>query len=145
MTARTRAKQRAGVPVDVRAADRRDEWETSWYRERLRDPALIDAGVVVAVGRVGYLAVPVGGTRRGGYISTGDRMAVDCLRDALTGRPGFPRVRVRWSKCRSACHVVAWGEDPPGAEDDDQARGEFYGYSEQAIRAFVAELARGTN
>ncbi|MFI2434604.1 DUF6302 family protein [Streptomyces sp. NPDC018693] len=124
--------------MEVRSADWRDEWEASWYRERLRDPTLIDAGLVVVVDGTGFLAVPVGGQRRGGYISADDAETVPSLHDALMGRPGFPRLRVRWSTCPSTCHVVEWGEDAP--DDDDTARGRFYGYSEQAIGAFVDEV-----
>jgi phage-related minor tail protein len=36
-----------------------------WYSERLADLSLLDAAVVAVVDRVGYLAVPVGGSGGG--------------------------------------------------------------------------------
>ncbi|MEU0853790.1 DUF6302 family protein [Streptomyces flaveolus] len=116
-----------------------DAWEVVWYSERLADLSLLDAAVVAVVDRVGYLAVPVGGSdgqRRGGFLAVDDRLTARCLRYALLGRPGFPAVRVQWSKDHSVCHNVMWGEAPPDT-DDDQARGRFYGYTEQAIDRFV--------
>ncbi|MFF5019108.1 DUF6302 family protein [Streptomyces sp. NPDC001165] len=133
-------RQRPRAAVKVRPADQRDEWEASWYRERLLDPKLLDTGIVVAVDHIGYLAVPVGGQRHGGSISAADRATARSLRDALTGRPGFPQVRVRWSTCPSVCHVVEWGDKSPDI-DDDTVRGRFYGYSDRAIAAFADELA----
>jgi hypothetical protein len=143
VTVRLFAKRRRTACVEVRPADRRDEWEASWYRERLLDQTLLAAGVVVVVDGVGFLAVPVGGARRGGYISADKRRAAGCIRDALAGRSGFPQVRVCWSRHPSVCHVVEWGEAPP--DDDDWARGAHYGYSEQAIRAYVEERADRPN
>jgi hypothetical protein len=132
--------QCTSVAVGLRPPDARDEWEASWYRERLADPSLIAAGVVVVVaGRIGYLAVPVGGQRRGGYIPVGDAVDVPLLLQALDGRPGFPAVRVRWSTCESTCHVVEWGDVPPDT-DDDAVRGRFYGYSERAMARFDEEI-----
>ncbi|MGW2948741.1 DUF6302 family protein [Streptomyces eurythermus] len=116
----------------------------SWYRERLLDPALITAGVVVVVKGVGYPTVPVGGLRRGGYVNVADDVTTRCLHEALTGRDGFPRVRVRWSLCPSVCHTVIWGDEPPRDDEDDVAQGRFYGYSEEAINRFVEELAHST-
>jgi hypothetical protein len=144
LIARPPDRQDTGLPAEVQPVDQRDEWEASWYRERLLDPTLIHAGVVVVVSRVRHLAVPVGGQRRGGYISLSDSAAVIPLRDALIGRPGFPHVRVHWSRFRSVCHVVAWGEQPPATcEDDDRVWGAHYGYSEQAIQNFLDEVAAG--
>lgn len=126
--------------MEVRPADWRDEWEASWHRARLAAPTLITAGPVVVVDSIGYLAVPVGGQRRGGYISADNRTTTHLVRNALAGHPGFPRVRVHWSTHRSACHVIEWGEDvPPG--DDDTVRGQFYGYTAEAIARFAEEMA----
>ncbi|CAM5559598.1 hypothetical protein STENM36S_01175 [Streptomyces tendae] len=125
--------------VYLRAPGAPDAWEVIWYSERLADLSLLDAAVVAVVDRVGYLAVPVSetdGQRRGGFLAVDDRLTARCLRSALLGRPGFPAVRVRWSSDRRVCHNVEWGEAPPDT-DDDQVRGHFYGYSEQAIDRFV--------
>ena len=40
--------------------------EYAWFRKRLADPGLLDSAVGVKVGAA-LIAVPVGGSRRGGY------------------------------------------------------------------------------
>jgi hypothetical protein len=125
-------------PAEVRRPGKREEWETSWYRERLADPSLVDAAVAVVVDGVSYLAVPIGGERRGGYIPVRDATSVMLLRQALEGLDGFPAVRVRWSMHENTCDVVEWGDHAPDAEGDAE-RGRFYGYSERAIAHFEEE------
>ncbi|MET8609857.1 DUF6302 family protein [Streptomyces misionensis] len=131
--------------VEVRPPDRRDEWALSWYRERLDDPTLLEAAVVlVADGAgAGYLAVPLGGRRRGGELSVDADIAVLwALRDALTGREGFPYVRARRSTHPDVCHRIEWGPAPPPG-DDHALVGRFYGYSERAIvRHVIGATAR---
>jgi len=124
--------------VEVRPPDARDEWEASWYRERLHDPSLIDFGVVVVVDGIGFLAVPVGGRRRGGYLAVDDFAMVGQLRAALAGLEGFPSVRVRRSTDPRVCHAVEWG-DPAPRSDSEVIRGWFYGFSEQAVVRFCQE------
>ncbi|MFJ6014433.1 DUF6302 family protein [Streptomyces sp. NPDC092952] len=112
-----------------------DEDEAAYYRERLEDLSLMEAALTVRVGGVAYLAVPVGGARRGGYLPMPE-LAMGCaVRDALRGTPGFPDVRLRWSPYEDACHVVAWGERAP---EDDELQGRFYGYSAEAITQALA-------
>lgn len=111
-----------------------DERDAAYYRERLEDPALLEAAVAVRVGEDVCLAVPVGGRRRGGYLSVTEVMTGLAVRALLRGQAGFPDVRLRWSPYADTCHVVEWGERPPGG--DDAARGRFYGYSAEAIAAF---------
>ncbi|MFJ5035548.1 DUF6302 family protein [Streptomyces sp. NPDC088560] len=134
---------RPSPAVEVRPADARDEWEVSWFREQLADPSLIGAGVVVVVDGMGFLAVPVGGRRRGGYLAASDRATACCLRDALAGRPGYPDVRVHWVRDARVCHAVRWGGDAPDG-DDDRVIGAFYGYSEQATKAYLKDVAHLT-
>lgn len=122
----------------MRCPDMREEWEASWYRERLADPSLVAAAVAVVVDGISYLAVPVGGERRGGYIPVREPTAAMLLRQALDGLRGFPSVRVRWSFHLDACDVVEWGDYPPDT-DCDAERGRFYGYSEQSIARFTKE------
>ncbi|MEU5498016.1 DUF6302 family protein [Streptomyces griseofuscus] len=125
--------------VEVRPPDRRDEWAASWYRERLDDPTLLDAAVVLVLDGPGSMAVPSGGRRLGGYLSVDDDVTVlRAMRDALDGREGFPHVRVRLSEHPEVCHRVEWGPAPPEC-GDHALRGRFYGYSEQAIVAYVDE------
>ncbi|MDN3265671.1 DUF6302 family protein [Streptomyces sp. CSDS2] len=137
MTRRGAREESETTVVQVRAPGPQDEWETSWYRERLADPGLVNAGVVLVVHGMGYLAVPVGGTRRAGHLAVANAKVALLLADALRGREGFPAVRVRWSDSPETCHMITWGELPP--ETDDAARGRVFGYSEQAITAHLEE------
>jgi hypothetical protein len=115
-----------------------DDWEADYYRKRLRNPELVEAGLVVVIDGWQCLAVPVGSGRRGGYVSVEDVVTGLAVRSALAGQPGFPDVRLRWSPHPDTCHVVEWGDRVPDT-DDDVERGRFYGYSEQAIDRFTEE------
>ncbi|EYT79347.1 hypothetical protein CF54_31865 [Streptomyces sp. Tu 6176] len=133
------------LTVEVRRPCRRDEWELSWYRERLADLTILDAAVTIVVDRTRFLAVPVPvpvpetGGRRGGYLIMTRRRTAQCLRDVLDGMAGFPDVRVVLPSTRAECHAVRWGDEPPGCWDD-YGQGHFYGYRDQAIGQFVADL-----
>jgi hypothetical protein len=124
--------------------------DVEYYEDRLADWALLEISLNVPVdakGRVHLLAVPVGGSRRGGYLSVGSKASARRARTFLNGKPGFPNVRIEYSEWDDTCHVVRWGDDPPGidwntATDDevDQFQtdcGLFYGYSEDAVREWV--------
>ncbi|MFI2790400.1 DUF6302 family protein [Kitasatospora sp. NPDC018614] len=106
----------------------------AWYRERLADPGLLDCAVGVKVDGAVLLAVPVGGSRHGGYLPTGT--VADAVRvwAALRGCPGFPRVRLGLSLHRNTCHTVNWGPLQPS---DDAERGRHFGYSPSAIDTFL--------
>lgn len=100
---------------------------------------LPEGSVAVRTMRMPFLAVPVGGTRRGGdspvsYLCFGLK-----VRDLLCGQPGFPDLCVRSSPYPDSCFVVEWGDSPPELAGDHTATtmGRFYGYSEAAISAFV--------
>jgi hypothetical protein len=109
-----------------------DEWEVSFYRDSLLDPSLLDASVVVVMGRTRYLAVPVGERRRGGWISVPDKRVLEQLVDALKGRDGFPQARVRWSGHPDVCHAVAWGATHPRTADENEVA-RFYGLDPAAV------------
>jgi hypothetical protein len=64
--------------------------EYAWFRERLADPDLLDCAVGVKVDGAVLLAVPVGGSRRGGYLSVSTVADAVRVRAALRGLPGFP-------------------------------------------------------
>jgi hypothetical protein len=122
------------------------EWH--WFVERLADPTLLDDAIEVFLSN-GYvtLAVPIGGTRRGGYVSLSDRADVEDVLDELTGLQGFPQCRAEYSDDPDVCHVVRWGDDPPALPDEDAEEivwaqedfeeGRFYGYSEHAILSLL--------
>jgi hypothetical protein len=104
----------------------------AWFRERLADATLLDGAIAIrAERRFIDLAVRVGGTRRGGYISCGSIRWAKAAYHQLEGHAGFPSVRIEYSPYRDACHTVCWGEQPP--EGDDKAIGRFYGYREEVL------------
>ncbi|MGW5925209.1 DUF6302 family protein [Streptomyces anulatus] len=116
--------------------DAADESEMDYYRQRLDDPALLDRAFAVQVEGSVFLAVPVGGCRKGGYLSVSEVVTGLVARSLLRGRPGFPDVRLSWSPYPDCCHVVRWGAPVP-YEDDPVAEGRFYGYSKEALATFV--------
>ncbi|UQA95709.1 DUF6302 family protein [Streptomyces halobius] len=127
--------------VDLLPPAKAEDEEVEYYRERLEDPALIEAGAAVLIDRYALLAVPAAGQRRGGCLPMPDVVTALAVRAVLAGRPGFPDVRLRWSPYLDACHVVEWGERPP-VHEDDAAHGRFYGYSAEAIARFEAGHVR---
>lgn len=127
---------RKDLPV-LLGADEAEEEEVAYYRQRLADPTLIRVGLAVRLGGFAFLAVPVGGRRRGGYLSVTEVVTGMAVRALLKGRAGFPDVRLRWSPWADACHAVEWGAAVPGTEDP-VTLGQFYGYSAEAIGAYGA-------
>jgi len=109
----------------------------AWFRARLADPNLLNGAVGVKVDGAVLLAVPAGGSRRGGYVSVGT--VADAVRvwAALRGRPGFPRVRLGLSAHRDTCHTVNWGPRQPR---DDAERGRHFGYTQPAIDGFLRRV-----
>ncbi|MFC7992048.1 DUF6302 family protein [Streptomyces pilosus] len=106
----------------------------AWFRARLADPNLLDGAVGVKVNGAVLLAVPAGGSRRGGYLSVGT--VADAVRvwAALRGRSGFPRFRLSLSAHRGTCHTVNWGPRQPR---EDAERGRHFGYAPSAIDTFL--------
>ncbi|WP_425543847.1 DUF6302 family protein [Streptomyces crystallinus] len=84
------------------------------YRARLADPALLSQAVAAGVAfGVSLLAVPEGGTRRGGYLACTDLRLAFAIREQLAQCPGFPDARVREAEDRTVCHQGEWGEATP--------------------------------
>ncbi|MEU0213661.1 DUF6302 family protein [Streptomyces sp. NPDC006265] len=106
----------------------------AWFRARLGDPNLLDGAVGVKVDGAVLLAVPAGGSRRGGYLSVGTVADAVSVWAALQGRSGFPRVRLGLSVHRDTCHTVNWGPRQPRG---DAERGRHFGYAPSAIDTFV--------
>ncbi|OIJ86419.1 DUF6302 family protein [Streptomyces colonosanans] len=123
------------LPISLRPAEEAYDYES--FRARLAEPAILADAVAVRIFRAPLLAVPTGGARRGGYMSFDLLPLAVGTRDLLAGRPGFPDLRVRWSADHDACHTVEWGDPAPRRWEDDALRGRFYGYSEDAIAAFL--------
>ncbi|MFJ4686222.1 DUF6302 family protein [Streptomyces sp. NPDC088789] len=114
-----------------------EAYDFAYFRHRLADPAVLADAIAVCVFRAPLLAVPVGGPRRGGYMSFDLLSPAVEARNLLAERPGFPDLRIRWSPCLDICHTVRWGQPAPAWWEDDVVFGRFYGYSEAAIASFV--------
>lgn len=124
-------------PLSLRPAEEAHDF--AFFRDRIADPHLLTSAVAVCVIEPPALAVPVGGKRRGGFLSYDLLTLAVAARDLLSGRPGFPNLRVRWSWHDDTCHTVEWGEPLPPWWTSDTVFGRFYGYSEDAIGAFLLE------
>ncbi|MFE7114331.1 DUF6302 family protein [Streptomyces sp. NPDC057654] len=124
-----------GLTVSLLPAEEAYDYEH--YQDRLADPALLTGAVAVRVFRAPLLAVPVGGSRRGGCMSFGELSLAIAARSLLADRAGFPDLRLRWSTGLAARHVVGWGEPAPPWWEDPAVIGRFYGYSQDAMDAFV--------
>ncbi|MBB1245498.1 hypothetical protein GL263_18300 [Streptomyces durbertensis] len=114
-----------------------EAYDFEYFRDRLADPAILADAVAIRVFRAPLLAVPVGGSRRGGYMSFDLLSLAVATRRLLDTQPGFPNLRVRWSPYLDTCHTVEWGDPAPAWWEDDVVFGRFYGYSQDAIAAFV--------
>ncbi len=114
-----------------------EAYDFEYFRDRLADPAILADAVAICVFRAPLLAVPIGGSRRGGYMSFDLLSLAMATRRLLDTRPGFPNLRVRWSPYRDTCHTVEWGDPAPDWWEDNADVGRFYGYSEAAIAAFM--------
>ncbi|MFI6056010.1 DUF6302 family protein [Streptomyces violascens] len=125
-----------GLVVALQPA--KDAYDFEYFRDRLADPTVLDQAVAVRIFRAPLLAVPVGGSRRGGYLSFDLLVLAMEARSLLAGQPGFPDLRVCRSPYCDTLHTVRWGERAPAWWEDDVATGRFYGYSEAAIALFVA-------
>lgn len=117
-----------------------DAYDFVYYEQRIADKRLLDEAVSVCTLRMPFLAVPVGGSRRGGYYPVPCACFGLAVRDALQGQPGYPYLRMRWSAYPDEGLVVEWGERPPTLwpDPDDADVGRFYGYSEAAIDQYTA-------
>jgi hypothetical protein len=123
--------------------------DRAWYAARLVDPLLLDLSIPLH-SEYGFVsAVPVGGRRRGSLVPFASRIRAEHAAERLKGKAGFPNVRIERSKKRIKHHVVRWGEDKPLMKEshsqahaqiaDQKAAGEFFGYSNSAIRDFLFE------
>lgn len=122
--------------MTVTLAPAYEAYDFDHYRGLLVDPSVLDHSVAIRVFRAPLLAVAVGGPRRGGYFAAFDPTIGLAIRELLAGRYGFPNVRLRWSPYPDTSHGVWWGDTPPDSYDD-RVRGEFSGYREAAINAFM--------
>lgn len=120
-----------------------DAFNYLFYMDRLKNPGLLDHAVVT---EDNDLAVPVGGTRIGGYVSADTRAAGKRLVRQLAARPAdFPDARLvlvdgwcvewgpylDWRGCGCGC----------GHPEDYVAAGRYFGYTEAAIAEYAQMVA----
>ncbi|MFD8117534.1 DUF6302 family protein [Streptomyces microflavus] len=86
-----------------------DAYDFEYYERRISDTWLLGESVAVRTLRMPFLAVAVGGTRRGGDYPVPCLCSGLKVRDLLLGRPGFPDLRVKWSPHTDTGFVVEWG------------------------------------
>jgi hypothetical protein len=130
----------------------------AWYRAHLADPGLAARGVALEA----ELAVPLGGTRRGGYIVVVDSESAQAAIKKLRRRAGFPDLRYEPGR-DGAPDLVRWGEPeppPPSAaapvwahQQHTRRLARLYGYTETTafelsgenteLRRPAIEVARG--
>jgi Family of unknown function (DUF6302) len=124
--------------------------DRAWYAARLDESWLLDLSIPLRREDSYFvLAVPVGGHRQGGHVSFPSPKYAEQAAERLKGNAGFPNVRIERSRERGVHHVVRWGENEPSVtQHRDQANaqiaqqraaGEFFGYSDSAIRGFLFE------
>ncbi len=118
-----------------------EAYDFEYYEQRLADSWLLQEAIAVRTLRMPFLAVPVGGSRRGGTYSVACICIALKVRDLLLSRAGFPHPRLSLSTdLDSPAVFVEWGEKPPslGECGDEQALARFYGYSNAAIARYTA-------
>lgn len=129
---------RKASPNGLRPSPRKQPtWRTTerlYYRERLANVELLASAVEVSWLR--SLAVPIGGSRRGGQVNGDDE---DCRKamNLLTNWPGFPNLRFVPSGLGYEANVE-WGDKVPEPADFEGdgwtwACGKLYGYTNAAI------------
>jgi Family of unknown function (DUF6302) len=121
-----------------------------WYAARLFDLWLLNFSIPLRSGDGHFmLAVPIGGRRLGGFVSFESANDADEAAERLKDTAGFPGVRIERFRERGAHHVVRWGENEPSITHrydlveaqiaQHRTAGEFFGYSDSAIREFLLE------
>jgi hypothetical protein len=111
----------------------KDETDESYYRNRLADPSLLNHAISVQVNGFAVLAVPVGSTRRGGYLPCWTWEDAKRIFDQLPKESGFPKLRVVYWGDHD--FVVTWG--PVISLNSDLEKGRFLGYREDVIQEFI--------
>jgi hypothetical protein len=108
-----------------------EAYDFDYFRTRV-DAELLARSIAIRVFRMPLLAVPVGGTRRGGWFGADTLAIAQAVRDVLAPFSGFPDVRITWH-CPSHCpYIVEWGDRPPSTWSYENERRAFYGLTRPA-------------
>ncbi|MEW2267224.1 DUF6302 family protein [Streptomyces sp. NPDC047853] len=106
-------------------------------------PELLSASIAIRVFRIPLLAMPTGGTRRGGCFGVDNLAIALAVRDVLTPFGGFPDLRITWHDAPHSAYVVEWGDRPPATWSDDDERRAFYGLTSPGHPHALSSAASG--
>jgi len=115
-----------------------------YFAERLEDHSLLEKALAIHYGNLFFLAVPVGGRRRGGWVPTPDRACARRVVAFLSDKGGFPNPRVKFEP--GYAPKVQWGDRKPRQPGKlteyavvcwQIKLGKYYGYSDKAILDFI--------
>lgn len=110
-----------------------------YYLARLADHSLLDRAVRVKNSSReiagSHLAVPIGGSRRGGHLIFIKHGQAEKALRTLESRLGFPNLRIvdLTEECGYGCFRLDWGEPHPRDRMTVKEWGHYYGYTEEAI------------
>ncbi|MEV6404098.1 DUF6302 family protein [Streptomyces bobili] len=106
-----------------------EAYDFGYFRARV-DAELLSGSIAIRVLRMPLLAVPVGGTRRGGWFGVDDLAIAIAVRDVLKPFAGFPDPRITWQCVPRCSYAVEWGDRPPATWPDENERLAFYGLTQ---------------
>lgn len=125
------------VPPKLELMPAQEACDYDHSRSALADRENLRRSIALRIHDTTFLAVPLGGRRRGGYLFVCCTTAGLLVRDVLKGPDGFPNRRLSWSPYTDTCHVVRWSEPEASEWCDDTVCGCFYGYRAVPIFAFT--------
>ncbi|WP_405698323.1 ATP-binding protein [Streptomyces coelicoflavus] len=119
---------RPGEP-DIVVMPPAEAYDFEYFRARV-DAGLLSRSIAVRVFRMPFLAVPVGGARRGGWFGADSLVVALAVRDVLAPISGFSGARIVWQCTPRSSYAVEWGDRPPATWLDDSERLSFYGLTQ---------------
>ncbi|MFJ4623652.1 DUF6302 family protein [Streptomyces sp. NPDC088812] len=111
---------------DITVMPPAEAYDFDYFHGRI-DAHLLSRSIAIRVFRMPLLAVPVGGSRRGGWFGVDDLAIALAVRDVLAPLGGFPDLRITWQSEPRSSYVVEWGDRPPATWPDENVRLAFYG------------------
>lgn len=112
--------------------------ERELYRGRLNEPELVDKAIVFPDGQ---LAVPLGGTRKSGFVFFRDTKQYQVALRLIENKLGFERARI---EPYMGGQIVAWGESPKSSKLGHFELGRQLGFTEESIMEFILPKIRAS-